>query len=508
MSMSRSPHALLTFSLGPVHTFIAQARRVADLWAGSTVLSTLTRTAIEHVLERGGSMIFPTIAAGAALEGLPNRFVCRVPLDAADAIAGSAEAAVRDAWRRMVEQACRDLGRAGFDGLAPDEVTLQALTCAWSWTEESDDYTESSRKAAAQFAASRMYRPFPYVEQHGEKCAVCGERTALPDGDRGRVAKAWADAAAKAVGTALEPFLRLDQGRLCLACATKRMVPYAQGTKRQIYVSFTEFEPAEGRPYFAIVSMDGDRLGETLGGDHLAPGSDLEQYQANVSAALSAFAASLRTSSAGLDVAALDLPEPLQGVTPPQLIYAGGEDVLFLADPRDALSCAIAVRNRYRQEMTARGIDPARLTISGAVLYAHTKIPAGTLFAEAESLLKEKAKRDAGRDAVALSLHKRSGEPVSVAFKWDDPLLKSLEAITREVGEKRLSSRQTYRVADEGKPLLGILREEQWQPWLASRLSKGGGAPAEAAELLAPFFQQRRVEALRIARFLALETKG
>jgi CRISPR/Cas system-associated protein Cas10 (large subunit of type III CRISPR-Cas system) len=283
-------------------------------------------------------------------------------------------------------------------------------------------------------------------------------------------------------------------------------VPYSQGAKRQIYVSFTEYEPAEGRPYFAIVTMDGDRLGEALGGEHLAPGSNLEQYQADVSAALSAFAASLRTSTAPLNLAALALPEPLQGATPPQLIYAGGEDVLFLADPRDALSCAIAVRGRYRQEMTARGLDTARLTISCAILYAHTKIPAGTLFAEAEFLLKEKAKREAGRDAVALSLHKRSGEPVSVAFQWDDPLLKSLAAMTRSVGEKSLSSRQTYRVAEEGGPLLNILPPDQWQPWLASRLSKGG-ASGEAAELLVPFFQRQRVEALRIARFLALETK-
>lgn len=499
--------ALLTFSLGPVHTFIAQARRVADLWAGSTVLSSLTRTAIEHVLGRGGSMIFPTFAAGVPPDGLPNRFVCRVPLDSADAIAGSAETAVRDAWRQMVARACTDLGTVGFEGLEPDEVTLQALTCAWSWTDEFEDYADSSRKAAAQFAASRMYRPFVYTEQDGEKCAVCGERTALPDGDRRKVVQAWTDAASKVQGTPLEAFLRVDQGRLCLVCATKRLVPYAQGSKRQIYVSFTAFEPAERRPYFAIVSMDGDRLGETLGGAHLAPGSSLERYQADVSAALSAFAAALRTNSAALNQAALSLRDPLQGATPPQLIYAGGEDVLFLADPRDALSCAIAVRNRYRQEMAARGLDPSRLTISGAVLYAHTKIPAGSLFAEAEILLKEKAKRSAGRDAVALSLHKRSGEPVSVAFKWDDPLLTSLETITRKVGEKSLSSRQTYRVAEEGQPLLSILRPEQWQPWLASRLSGATEAAPETAELLTPFFQQRRVEALRIARFLALETK-
>jgi hypothetical protein len=60
--------AFLSFSLGPVQSFIASARTVRDLWTGSYLLSYLTFEAMRPILEKGDrerSFVLPT------LENLP-----------------------------------------------------------------------------------------------------------------------------------------------------------------------------------------------------------------------------------------------------------------------------------------------------------------------------------------------------------------------------------------------------------------------------------------------------
>lgn len=58
------PHpALLVFSIGPVQSFIAAARRTQDLWMGSWLLSFLAWTAMETIAESYGpdAVIFPSL---------------------------------------------------------------------------------------------------------------------------------------------------------------------------------------------------------------------------------------------------------------------------------------------------------------------------------------------------------------------------------------------------------------------------------------------------------------
>jgi CRISPR-associated endonuclease Cas2 len=238
---TQDPDALLTFSIGPVHGFIAQARRVADLWAGSDLLSHLVGQAVKKLWQwPEAEMIFPHVPHGEEPPaGLPNRFVCRVPAEQAAQVAGRLQEAVAAEWRRAVQTAADQLRKHRIipEGwIDSAEARLQSdslLEFAWSWVPEEEGkgrgYAAASREGARQFAASRLFRPFSQAEQNGEKCAVCGERTALPDGERSKVRSAWEAAAARAEGTPDERYLRLDQGRLCLVCATKRFYPQNRG---------------------------------------------------------------------------------------------------------------------------------------------------------------------------------------------------------------------------------------------------------------------------------------
>lgn len=539
--MSEKRDALLTFSIGPVHTFIAQARRVADLWAGSTLLSHLIKSAVNALRDGEGEMVFPVVGRNVPIpDGLPNRFVCRVPAARASEVAANMADAVRTEWEEQVSRAMRVLES---HGIAPDsqtrDQTTKALEISWSYVPldaGTTGYATASAKGARQFAASRMFRPFAQIDERLQKCAVCGERTALPDGDRSRVEKAWLKAETRSKGTSTEPFFRGDQSRLCLVCATKRLFPrilevdgHPTGSR---FSAFEEFEPrpgdegAERKRYFAIVSMDGDYMGRILGcGPDEIHGADVEAFHRKVSQILTEFANSLRTaSSSDLNLENL-APCVLQG-RPPQLIYAGGEDVLFVCDPRDATHLAKLVREKYRtdfaaiKELLAKEADYRRFTISAAILIAHTKHPAGLLFREVEALLNDKAKKSAGRDAVAIRLAKRSGVPVETAFKWDEaprdgkrPWIEELNALIAAVSSHSVASGQTFNLRTEERTLLTVFDDspDLWRAWLTEQLSRGAGSAGRAPELaglIAPFFSERKTEALRIARFLAVELPG
>ncbi len=90
----------LQFSLGPVQSFVSQARRTRDLWAGSFLLSYLSGQAMDATIRHQGKIVFPIVTDGSGhisdplleaihhnkLPGprigtLPNRFAAEIPGD-------------------------------------------------------------------------------------------------------------------------------------------------------------------------------------------------------------------------------------------------------------------------------------------------------------------------------------------------------------------------------------------------------------------------------------------
>lgn len=522
-TMSRDT-ALLTFSIGPVHAFIAQARRLADLWAGSYLLSHLIRQAVSELRRQGGEMVFPYLETNQIPDGIPNRFVCRVDAASAGRIAADMARAVQEGLTTYARGAALRLrSYFPFETIWSEEEgsrqTDRLLDVAWSWVPEQKGYAEAALAGARRFEAVRRFRPFRQSDELGEKCAICGERAALPDGDRRHVREAWERAARDSEGTDLERFLRLDQTRLCLVCATKRLFPVAE-RRESDFVALDRFQPHDDAPYLALVKMDGDRMGRMLGlGPDAVRDGDLETFHHEVSRVLTELAQVLRRpNSPDLNLAALDDYQP-QG-QPPQLLYAGGDDVLFVCDPRDALPLVDRLRLHYlkrfepvRQRLA--GGDP--FTVSAAVLFAHPAHPAGLLLHDVEELLDEVAKERMNRNAVAIRVAKRGGPPVEVAFRWEEPdqpergWTAALAELIGNVRDGDLTSGQTFNLRLEETTLQDTFqgRPELWQPWLAERLSRNdasGDAKALAGRI-APFFIHHRSEALRIARFLGREVQ-
>ncbi len=145
-------------------------------------------------------------------------------------------------------------------------------------------------------------------------------------------------------------------------------------------------------PFYAVLLMDGDQLGIHM--------SDTAKQEA-ITQGLAEFTGKVP-----------DIVEQHNGF----LVYAGGDDVLALLPLEDALKCAGALRAHY-----LRCFDPNTIptTLSGAIEYAHIKMPLGKVLHDAHDLLDNVAKDGRGRDAIACRVWKPGGLAVEWAMPWE-----------------------------------------------------------------------------------------
>lgn len=150
--------------------------------------------------------------------------------------------------------------------------------------------------------------------------------------------------------------------------------------------------------YYAMMLLDGDRMGKLL--------SSLTSPNAHrsLSKTLSDFA---HASPAAI----------VEGDGLGRVIYAGGDDVLALLPITRALYSARELRNAYSSAL--RGIAP-NATASAGIVFAHRQTPLRMVLRaarEAENTAKERY----GRDALVVSLLRRSGAITNVGAHWMYP---------------------------------------------------------------------------------------
>jgi CRISPR-associated protein Cmr2 len=167
------------FTLGPVQSFVAQARRTRDFWAGSFLLSWLSAVAMQAVIKQDGNIIFPMVDEDylAWLENkgtgkepsqgcVPNRFkggLAQVPADFKPELV---VASIQLAWQALADKvwqqdlsACPALTRAIWD---------RQVQAFWevSWA-LSNDKTESNL-----LDRRKNWRNYLPPEEAGVKCMM------------------------------------------------------------------------------------------------------------------------------------------------------------------------------------------------------------------------------------------------------------------------------------------------------------------------------------------------
>jgi CRISPR-associated protein Cmr2 len=198
--MERMTSSLLLFTFSPVQSFIAEARRAADLYTGSQILVELAKAAADSI--GWDKVIYP-----ASQEDIPNRIVARVPSDQAAEIADKAKKALLDKWRAIADSALAE--KHEIDGKQEENPFFQHIPKnddVWKkiWSRQTDDnylweiywsaahlegrdYKEAYQEAEGLLNAAKFNRSFQQAEEPGFKDSLSGKREALhPKGKDGR----------------------------------------------------------------------------------------------------------------------------------------------------------------------------------------------------------------------------------------------------------------------------------------------------------------------------------
>jgi CRISPR-associated protein Cmr2 len=468
----------VVFHIGPVQNFIATARRSRDLWFGSWLLSELAKAAALEIVRQNGNdiscLIFP---APADLEQLrsfdfnaPNKVVAQVKCNPAE-LGGD----VKEAVFKRLGEVCADAYKkikGKFERKVAEQQVVDFLEFFWaSYTlygsyKQARDFAEAilnARKATRDFALvtwgstapkcsldgcresvipESVYRQMNesqlyenYRVQNGEYlCGVCllkrhGRRepeeyffstshvAALPllcrltDKHRplvgkyiGKLKELGITADALETVRPLHPVFGPHDGqslfeeRLREFFFEKEKVLQAQEALRQFRKE--AFDGKKPLSYYALLLADGDHMGKVI------DAQETSEKHRELSRAQSRFARESR-----------EIVRKHQG----SLIYSGGDDVLALLPLHTVLECARRLAETFHQRLTGfkakNGGKEVSPTLSVGIAIAHHLDPLSDVL-ELARAAERAAKSVVGKNALAVTLSKRSGVERTVKDSW------------------------------------------------------------------------------------------
>ena len=517
--------ALLLFTFSPIQSFIAEARRAADLYTGSQILVELAKAAAESIGK--SRLIYPALDENGNLPAdIPNKLVAKVPWEDCESIAAEARAALLTRWHELADEARQEYlnkTRLPFDMDIWNRHIADDYLWETYWSAASLDgrgYKAAYAEAERGLAAAKFTRSFSQYLEPGFKDTLSGKREALhPAGQNGR--EYWLEVGnVKAItpitirpSTATRPRERLDAigviKRFHPELSKKEVKPFrgfpstssmaswtflesarkyaprqlaeyreavkvllpetkyevrltdpdwpfdgdllyletlrpkrlesdygkkesdysasdlktAQAKLRALYGALKQTSKDKGdssihiqpSPYYAIIVLDGDGIGEYL--------STLDE------AGHILFSQQLRDfSNAVRDIAEAHLA---------RVIYNGGDDVLAFAPLDKAFAFSKALADAFH--------DKTKRTASAGIAIAHHLSPLGTVLRaarRAEGMAKALRHE---KNAVCLIALKRSGEPIEVRSGWEHTA--PFERIITHFLRDEISSRLPYDVA-------------------------------------------------------------
>lgn len=431
---------LVLFTIGPVQSFIASARKIEDLWSGSYMLSHLIRVSLRNLYryENSFRLIFPVLTKEEIehpdketlhIASMPNRFTA-VMEGTEEQVAGrlrETEGKVKAAFYDICDQAIRTI----FPEMNDESYKVLTDTCHHQidafleiyWVAEPYDNDKNFKtirqKLERRLGALKNDKQYPQMEQHSLVCSVCHERDALcaepiyEDDRYGAIKRkleaTWNQRGFRFKGSEEEeqeaPQRIKDGEYLCEICSGKRLARDYFQSYYHLSKGFSQFLSVKeigkkDQLYYGILMMDGDNMGEWLSGDKP------EDYS-NVSEKLAAFAMKR-------------VPQIVENRFHGRIIYAGGDDVLAFLPVNEVLQAAQALRLAFSDK--ENGLGPLATASAGLVI-VHKKAPLQRALNEARKL-EGKAKTYGAKDgkvtknALALGVHARSGEILEATLPW------------------------------------------------------------------------------------------
>jgi CRISPR-associated protein Cmr2 len=176
---------LFIFTISPVQSFIGQARKTKDLYAGSQILSKLCRTGIESTKSVGGEIIFPYLDEENSNQSLPNRFIAKISKHSTLSFQEIGEKIEKD-----VKEYFEDEGTALLSSLG--KFTTDFKNIFWKqikghldihWVivpiNDNEQYLDAFQRTERILGSVKNLRSFNQNPEKGRKCSLDGQNNAL-----------------------------------------------------------------------------------------------------------------------------------------------------------------------------------------------------------------------------------------------------------------------------------------------------------------------------------------
>lgn len=460
---------MIVFSIGPVQSFIAAARKTEDLWSGSFILSYLIEVAMKKLVDEGVNevdFIYPKATeddldpakkmdSNVSVASWPNRLT---------AFVHGSSGEVTDLVKKVdsvVRHEFKQICRYGINQVFPKHVQTEYLTeqaniqmeqlleIYWVVQPYQGQYQDEKRQLEERLNAIKNDRIYRQLTESGLTCTVCAQRDALcmepVDNDdtirqiKDKVNNTWSLRSEAFKGKKNDGRIR-DEEYLCSICIGKRVA--RDYFKKEVYQkpsSFNSFpsviDIAGNYTYYAILSMDGDNMGSWFN-------NETSEEAGKVSHALATFSRQV-------------VPNVIKNEKG-HLVYAGGDDVLAFI-PVDK---ALQVANELRLKFGAKGSGLEGATASVGLMIGHQKAPLHVLLQESkrlEDLAKSYVHKDQNQEKNALAIAVRtSSEKREAVVPWQiqgeqtsDLLFEIIELLTND-----LSDTFIYRFSEVFSPLM------------------------------------------------------
>lgn len=229
---------------------------------------------------------------------------------------------------------------------------------------------------------------------------------------------------------------------------------FAKRLPSELKERFERLWETTGEPnkYYAILMMDGDRIGKVLSGENLPNFEEflhpkfkrkiLEWEKGrnllNMKRMLTP-SHHMAISRAMKDFSIHKVPEIIKKNYKGFLVYAGGDDILALFPTNEVLKAAKKLQDFFRSDFYEIEVNADKrkvmglgknMSMSAGIVFAHYKYPLYDVIEKVREAEK-KAKNEYGRNAFYMTFIKHSGESSSAGGKWGflDDLLPIAEAI-------------------------------------------------------------------------------
>ncbi len=222
--------------------------------------------------------------------------------------------------------------------------------------------------------------------------------------------------------------------------------------------------------YYAVLVMDGDKIGEWLSGRKNKTFEELMAKVNGESVALDILRDKIHPMAPSFhedfsrrlllfSKRVGDIVKERYGV----LVYSGGDDVFAMFPVDDVMEAAHKIRKAFSEYLSSKA------TMSAGIVVAHRKYPLREVIREAHNA--ESDAKHNGRDSFCLSILKRSGERVRFCSKWtvdDVEVAPYIMRIVKDAKSGKISRRFFY---DFAKLLMEAKAEDGWKDIAKALLS-------------------------------------